>query len=394
MSSRYRTLALCLSFALEIGAQQPPADSHQPAQPSAPAATTQAEEPRKSEEQPQQQPSEQRQPPQPQAPEFKAPILYRIEGKVVMRDGGPPPDRVNVGIFCAGATAKTLTDAKGNFSLSYGFFSTATPDASVGLVKQGPGQPSAIQPWISGCELRAYLPGFRADTHTFAGPTSRMRMSITLHPLENVSGYTFSATSLSASNHARKAYEKGSKALKNNKLEDAERELRRAVQLHPQYAIAWYDLGRLLVQTNRRDEGTQALESAARSDPKYISPYPVLAQLAFEEQRWDDLARHTETVIGLNPFLSANIYLFSAQANLMLRRLEIAERHAREAVRMDSEWRLPIARRLFSRILAQKGELGEAINELRLYLEHNPTSHDADQVRSEIIALKQRILGS
>jgi hypothetical protein len=76
-----------------------------------------------------------------------------------------------------------------------------------------------------------------------------------------------------------------------------------------------------------------------------------------EDRRWEDVARNALAVIRLNPFFSADIYLFSAQAHLVLSKLELAEAHAREAIRMDTANRLPVARKLLERIVERRAEV-------------------------------------
>ena len=328
-------------------------------------------------------------------PDYYRMRVYRVEGKVLMAGGGPPPDRVTITAICGGQpVSKTLSNVKGHFSLQLGSPLGTQPDATASRTG-GPGTiPAGGSSVASGdCALAAFLPGFRAEPF----PLDRLQTlqvthaAIILNPLEKVSGYTFSATSFSAPKDARKAHEKGKEALEGNKLDEAEKHLRRAVELHPKYAEAWYDLGRALLLKGRPQEARKAMESSASSDPKYINPHPVLAQLAVDERRWEDVARHAMTVITLNPFFSANIYVFSAQANLLLQRMDLAESHAREAVRMDEANRLPVAHRLLARILSTKGNLTEAMQHLQSCLTYTTAGPEEEAIKREITALEEQI---
>jgi tetratricopeptide (TPR) repeat protein len=329
-----------------------------------------------------------------QPPDYYRMRMYRVEGKILMAGGGPPPDRVTITAVCGGQTvSKTLSNLKGHFSLQLGSPLDTPPDAAAGRAG-GPGTIPAGGSSVAGnCALAAFLPGFRAEPF----PLDRVQaMQVTyaamiLHPLAKVSGYTFSATSVIAPKDARKAHEKGREALEKNKLDEAERHLKRAVELYPKYAEAWYDLGRALMLKGRPQDARQALESSVSSDPKYINPHPVLTQLAVDEGRWGDVARHAMTVIALNPFFSANIYVFSAQANLLLKRMDLAELHAREAIRMDEAHRLSIAPRLLARILSSKGNLTEAMQQLQSCLTHTPTGPEAEVIKGEIADLEVQI---
>jgi len=55
---------------------------------------------------------------------------------------------------------------------------------------------------------------------------------------------TISSVSLNAPKDAKKSYEKGRDLLKKKKVPEAQKELEKAVEIYPQYATAWFELGR------------------------------------------------------------------------------------------------------------------------------------------------------
>lgn len=303
----------------------------------------------------------------------------RVEGTVT-NAGAAPPDRVLVSLVCGAQTVeKRLTDTKGAFSFS--FSPTAGGDASVGRPQIGG----------NGCFVQAALTGFTSEPirieNAFAG-SGPLRVRLSLRPVESA-GLTYSATTMAASPQARKAYEKGRQLLDKRKFAEAEPELRRAVELHPRFAIAWYALGRVYASTGRAAEARHALEQSVAADAKYFNPYPMLVQLDLQERRWEDLAQRTQTAIQLNPFFSADIYLLSAQANLQLRRMDVAEKHAREAVSMDTPRKWPVALRLLGAILAAQGKKAEAAAQYRAFLSAVPDVADSVALRAEIEKLER-----
>jgi tetratricopeptide (TPR) repeat protein len=307
------------------------------------------------------------------------PRSLRIQGKVVMPDGGPPPDSVAVDMQCGEGVRRAWTDSRGLFSFA---LSAPAPDASAGRT-QAPAQRGDAP--AGPCRITVQSPGFYAPPVVaggMTGPQDQRQHLIFLKSVAGVSGFTFSATSLSAPKSAARAYAKGRDLLRNEKPAQAEAELRRAVAAHPNYAAAWYELGRALMVQRRAGEARAAFEQAVKSDPKYINPYPQLARIAFAEKRWDELAAWTWTLIQLNPFFSADIYLFSALANLNINRLDVAEKHAREALRMDGKRALPQAHHILGRVLARLCKASEAAEQLRLYLAGAPSAADADSVRA------------
>ena len=241
------------------------------------------------------------------------------------------------------------------------------------------------------CLVEAVLMGYHAapvevDTAGMQGSIgAARRMRIQLRPSGNA-GLTYSATTLAASEDARKAYDRGVQAYQKKNLKEAESRLRRAVESHASFAAAWYELGRVYVSSGRPADARLSLEKAVEADGRYFNPYPLLIQLDLAERRWEDLARNAQNAIRLAPAYSAEIYLFSAQANLKLGRLETAEKHGREAVSLKNT---PVARRLLAVILAGQGKNKEAATELRALLEAFPTFPDVAQVKEEIQRLER-----
>jgi hypothetical protein len=76
---------------------------------------------------------------------------------------------------------------------------------------------------------------------------------------------------------------------------------------------------------------------------------------------------------------------------IVLERLDIAETHAREAMRMDSQSELLVAHRLLARILVRKGFAREAVQELKTFLAKSPSSPDSEAINIEIDNLERQI---
>lgn len=308
--------------------------------------------------------------------------VARIEGRVELLGGDAPPDRVTVTLVCGGQVAnKQLTDSRGGFVLSL-----STP-AAAGRDANGSPMATSGQTCLVEAALMGYHPAaVEVDTAGMQGSIGvARRVRIQLRPSGD-GGLTYSATTLAASEDARKAYDRGLRENQKKNFAEAESRLRRAVELHARFASAWYELGRVYVAAGRPADARLALQKAVESDGRYFNPYPLLIQLDLAERRWEDLARNAQTAISLAPAYSAEIYLFSAQANLKLGQLEIAEKHGREAVSLKNT---PVARRLLAAILAGQGKNKEAATELRALLEAFPTFPDVAQVKEEIQRLER-----
>ena len=242
-------------------------------------------------------------------PEVARPIF--LSGDVKLPDGSSPPDRVVVERVC-GASVKPegYTDSTGHFSFMVSNQNSAVFfDASVsgeGLTRaEIPGTQRITERDLTVCEIRANLSGFVSSSIVlgFRQPLDNPHIgTITITPFANVEKSTFSATTGLASKDARKAYEKGLDYAKAQKWADAEREFARAVQIYPNYAIAWFELGKVQQRLNRNEEASSAYRQALQIDPKFASPYAPLITLQMNQQKWEDVARNFSELTKLAPY--------------------------------------------------------------------------------------------
>jgi Flp pilus assembly protein TadD len=206
---------------------------------------------------------------------------------------------------------------------------------------------------------------------------------------DNAEGATVSVTALQAPPEARKAWEKGVNALDNQKWIQAEKELRRAVTIYPEYASAWSALGEALGELSRPAEARDAWERAIQADPNYVKPYFLLARLAIQEGRMEDAAGITDRALKARYTQSLSVYFYNAVANLALGRLEPAEQSARKAVELDPTHLFPKAEDLLGTVLAAKGDRQGALEHLKKYLEVSPKAEDAQMVKQRIAELER-----
>jgi tetratricopeptide (TPR) repeat protein len=318
-----------------------------------------------------------------------------LSGNVKLADGTNPPDRVLIERVCQGIVRpEAYTDSKGNFSFQLGARNPAVfYDASVGGADPlSPGtDPSGIggqrginESDLTGCEIRANLAGFQSDSIVLGFRRSLDNPDIgiiRLRRLANVEGYTFSITTAQAPKDARRAYEKGLELSNKRKWAEAERELTKAVGSYPKYAAAWHELGRAYQQQKKLDDAVRAYREAINADSKFINPYGQLAGLAAYEQKWDDVVQYTSQMLKLNPFVAPDFYFYSALANYNLQNIDVAEGHAREAAKRDTQHRVPKINHLLGIILAEKQDYSGAAENIRIYLKFSPNASDADTVR-------------
>ncbi|MEP7364187.1 MAG: tetratricopeptide repeat protein [Acidobacteriota bacterium] len=354
---------------------------------------------------------------QQQFPQIQRPIF--LSGKVVTDDGTPPPEPATIERICGGGNARPegYTDSKGRFSFELGRNMGMMQDASVsssndtfgnrgggmgqggigGMGAGGMGGTSGISERdLMGCEIRANLPGYVSSVVNLSG----RRMldnpdvgTIILKRLAGVEGMTFSMTSAMAPKDAKKSYEKAREQIKKKKIDEAQKELEKAVEVYPKYAVAWYELGMIYQQASRKDEARKAYEASLKADDKYVNPYLQLAVLSAGENNWKEVDETTDRVIQLNPINFPQAYFFNSVANYNLQNFDEAEKSAREAVKLDGQHRWPKAQHLLGILLAGKGENQAAVENMRGYLKFNPNGNDKSAVEKQIAEIEERLKG-
>ena len=239
------------------------------------------------------------------------------------------------------------------------------------------------------CPVTIKLAGYRTMEATL-----RSGAVIVLKRIGDHEGSMVSMTSLNAPKEARKAFEKGEAAMSESKWPVAQKNFEKAVEIYPQFAQAWCDLGESLHAQARGKEARAAWESALQADPKYLKTYLQSARLALEERRIQDALEITDRAILQNPIEFPGIYFFNAVAHFNLKQTDAAEKSVRQAIEHDSAHEIPRAESLLGSILANRGEWKEAIEHFNKYLEYSPKGPDADNAKKQIAWLERRLAES
>jgi hypothetical protein len=320
-----------------------------------------------------------------------------LSGKVMLDDGVPPPEPVVIERVCNGnPRPEAYTDSKGRFSFQLGQNQHMMADASVGNTndvfggspgfgRNDPmGRGGISERDLMGCEIRASLPGYRSEAINLAGRRSMDNPdvgTIILKRLANVEGRTFSITSATAPKDAKKAYEKARELDKKKKLPEAQKEYEKAVAAYPKYANAWFDLGSVLERQNNAEAAKKAYQEAINADAKLVKPYVQLAFMA---------AQLSDRVLKLNPYDFPQVYFYSAVANYNLQNFDAAEKSARDGVKADTDKRIPKLRQLLGMVLAQKNDVGGAMEQMKGYLSLLPAnSPDIAVAKNQISQLEK-----
>lgn len=323
--------------------------------------------------------------------------IYRpiyLSGKVILDRGGTVSQPIPVERVCNGTVRREgYTDSHGNFSILLGE-NTAFQDASEsGGISLRPNQGvNARQLW--NCEIRAVLPGYTSSHILLAGRDFNGNPDIGTVVLSKAGGSaegdSISVISLKAPDKARKEFEKGSEDFKNQKYENAEKHLAKAVEVYPQYALAWELRGQEQERQKHADEARKSYETAINADPKFIPPYIRLALLETFKADWASVVRLTQRAIELDPVSYPDAYFLNGAAHYNMKEMAEAEKSARKAVELDKEHRFARSELLLGSILQIKGQHTDAAEHFRTYLKYEPNSTEAARLQTYIAQVDQQ----
>lgn len=311
-------------------------------------------------------------------------------GTIKVSGGALPWDPILVNVTCNGETKyTTTTDPKGNFLIA-----PKPGDASANTVAVTPNgtgeQQNKFAAQYVGCNVQAALAGYESSSLTIADRnlTNDPNIgTITIKPAENASASSNSATTAAAPKDAIKAFEKARSEWIENKPDKAQKDLQKAVQVDPQFAEAWYQLGKLQ-ETQKSSDATNSYQKAVAADPKFIPPYEHLVSSEVQAEKWQDVLDHTNKELELNPAGSPRIFYYNAVANMKLGKTDAAQASAQKAVAADAQHTEPNAEQLLAVILANKQDYAGALEHLRTAIKYMPPGPNADLVKKQIAQLE------
>jgi tetratricopeptide (TPR) repeat protein len=203
---------------------------------------------------------------------------------------------------------------------------------------------------------------------------------------ESQPGGLVAAVRLNVPPSARKAYEKGSEAMRQQHWEESRTLFETAIREYPQYDLAYNFLGVAQIQLNEVEPARQSFSKAVEINPDFAEAYRNLARISLAERQY----KETDTLLLKSLSTdSLNVWALATAANVELinHSYDEAIAHARKAHSVPHAG-LAGVHIVAALALEATQQPSEALKEYQLYLDEDPNGRDAARAQESIARLR------
>ncbi|MGZ4731194.1 MAG: tetratricopeptide repeat protein [Terriglobales bacterium] len=184
---------------------------------------------------------------------------------------------------------------------------------------------------------------------------------------------------------ARKEFEKGSKSLEDQNWAASCKYFQAAIDLYPDYDLAYNGLGVARSQMNDTPAARQAFVKATQLNDKFAGAQRNLARILISEHNYDEVAFLLNQSLNVEP-LNAWALTNAAYAELQLHRFKQAAGHALQVHGLPHQG-LANAHMIAGYALEALGQNQQATAEFKLYLKEDSTGPNAKRAQAAIARL-------
>jgi Tfp pilus assembly protein PilF len=200
-------------------------------------------------------------------------------------------------------------------------------------------------------------------------------------------GITISALELSIPQRARHEYEQAQKTLARRDVPGTIAHLERAVELAPQYEVAWNELGTIAYQSRRFEDAERYFRRGQEADPQAYEPLVNLGGVLLNLGKLDEALEYNQRAVLRRP----NDALANSQlgmAYLGAGKLDLAEKYLTSAKKLDPA-HFSHPQLMLAKIHLMRNERAAAIDELQDFLKRHPDAPEAAIVKADIARLQR-----
>jgi tetratricopeptide (TPR) repeat protein len=294
------------------------------------------------------------------------PLILR--GKVMMKDGSPPPKSVSIQRICSdelGNAPGPLTDKKGEYMWRMDVDPMRT----------------------RACFLEANLAGYSSTTIDISALNGYTDTSQTLPPIilsnRSADPYTIVESANGVPGKSAGPWKAAMKAVDSGNLAEATSQLQAVVDASPKFAQGWHTPGIVLQTRGMFDKAEDAWRHAIENDPKLLPAYVGLLRMCIKTKDWQGAVTAADGLAKVDTKkLFPEVYLHLAVARYGLKDLDGALASAQDAVKQDAQQKR--GEYVLGRILEAKGDTAGAREHMNKYLSLDPNVADVELIRQHI----------
>ena len=183
-------------------------------------------------------------------------------------------------------------------------------------------------------------------------------------------------------------YHSALKLAQEGKNKAAIEKLNQAISAHPNFMLAYNELGVQYQKTGELEKANEALQAALKISPTSFAPLVNQGVVLVRMKRYADAEAVLREALREND-KSAIAHFYLGRALAYLGRFDDAEKELTQAVTLGGD-QMKEAHRFLGAIHHARGDTARAIAELETYLRIAPKAEDADAVRQLIKQLKNK----
>src|SRR5216683_5987281 len=196
---------------------------------------------------------------------------------------------------------------------------------------------------------------------------------------------TVPAIRLRIPENARREFEQGSKAMEEQRWGESRKHFQAAVDLYPDYDLAYNGLGVACSQLNDTPAARQAFVKATELNDKFAGAQRNLARILLSERNYNEVASLLNRSLKVEP-MNAWALTNAAYAELQLHRFKEAADHALRVHTLPHDG-LANAHVIAGYSLEALGQQQEAAEQWMLYLKEDPKGPNAKRAQEAVARL-------
>jgi Tfp pilus assembly protein PilF len=186
---------------------------------------------------------------------------------------------------------------------------------------------------------------------------------------------------------ARDLYQKAMAAVQAGNIKTAIEDLKSAVTIYPEFAIALNELGVEYLKIGQADSAAEALARAVKLAPQDLEPRLNYGIALLNQRRFAEAEDQLRMAVSIKSAPTAHMYLGITLA--IQRKLEEAEKELRLALELGSH-EVALAHRYLGGVFLERRQYQRAAAELEAYLKLVPKAGDAEVLRQKIKELHNK----